>query len=44
MQLILFSGMLNLLQNFDCEEVNTPMGPGDPHSELIYHDGTVYIC
>ena len=26
----------------DYEGANTPMGLNDPHSELIYHDDTVY--
>ena len=26
----------------DFEEANTPMGPNGPHSELIYHDDTIY--
>ena len=26
----------------DFEGANTPMGPNEPHSELMYHDGMIY--
>ena len=26
----------------DYERANTPIGPNSPHSELIYHDDTIY--